>query len=191
MPRLEREDIVWGLRELVARARAAGIVGARIYIVGGAALRLAYFDRPATGDIDARIHLAAELQPIIDEIANQRGWMRGWLNSAAEKFIPGYGSPVEWVPVLDDQSVSVWIAPADTLLAMKLKAMEGRRGRDEDDVAYLLAINGIASAEEAEELLGSFFPGDALNDRAYATLIRIIDDGLPPPVPPMDVDLGG
>lgn len=190
MSRLEREDIIWGLREVVRRSRAAGIVGARVYIVGGAALRLAHFDRPATADIDARIEHASQLQPIIDEVADERGWARDWLNSAADKFIPAYGASVDWEPLLDDESVSIWLAPTDTLLAMKLKAMEGRRGRDEDDVAHLLAINGIATAAEAEELLESFFPGDALNERAYATLTRIIEGGLPEPAELGRVDLG-
>lgn len=186
MTRLERDDIISGLRELVVRAHTAGITGAHVHIVGGAALRLAYFDRPATRDIDARIHPADALQPIVEAIAHERGWDKDWLNADAVSFIPGYGQAVNWLPLHQDEHVSIWVAPTDTLLAMKLKAIEGRRGRDEDDVAHLLAINGIATADEAEELLDAFFPGDALNDRAFATLEGLIAKGLPavPPTPP-------
>lgn len=187
MTRLERDDIISGLRELVVRAHAAGITGARVHIVGGAALRLAYFDRPATRDIDARIQPADALQPIVEGIGVERGWDTDWLNGDAVKFIPGYGAAVNWLPLHHDEHVSIWVAPTDTLLAMKLKAIEGRRGRDEDDVAHLLAITGITTADEAEKLLDSFFPGDALNERALATLESIMAKGLPvvPPAPPL------
>lgn len=168
-----------GLRELAARVRAAGIGGVRMFIVGGAALRLGYFDRPATFDIDARIEPKAVLAPFVADIAVERGWPLDWLNDDAAKFIPGYGKTVEWVPLHDDATISIWLAPADALLAMKLKAMEGRRGRDERDVAYLLAINGIRRSEDAEELLEEFFPGDALNEAAAGRLERIFAAGLP------------
>jgi len=52
---LERDDLIDGLREIVAELRANGEhVGIRI--VGGAALSLRYFDRASTVDIDAAIH---------------------------------------------------------------------------------------------------------------------------------------
>jgi hypothetical protein len=101
------------------------------------------------------------------------------LNDDAAKFIPGYGRAVNWAPLWEDETVSIWLAPADAMLAMKLKAMEGRRGRDERGVAYLLAVNGIATAEEAESLLEEFFPGDALNEETAERLERIFAAGLP------------
>ncbi len=52
---LDRDDLIDGLREIVAELRARGEhVGIRI--VGGAALSLRYFDRASTVDIDAAIH---------------------------------------------------------------------------------------------------------------------------------------
>jgi hypothetical protein len=188
---LDHGDLVDGLRELIARAHQAGIRGARVYIVGGAALRLAHFERDATMDIDARIHGIEELQPIIDDIGRARGWEPDWLNDNAAQFIPGYGAKVDWSPVYDGEAISIWVAPADVLLAMKLKAMEGRRGRDELDVARLMAANNITTVEGAEDLLESFFPGDALNDCAHARLQEIIAAGPPELREPPTFDLGG
>jgi len=72
----------------------------------------------------------------------------------------------------------------------ELKAMEGRSGRDERDVAHLLALNGCTNAEEAETILDRFFPGDALNDRAYGVLLAIFETGLPMvPETPAHIDL--
>ena len=49
---LDRDDIIAGLRELIAELRADGeVVGIRL--VGGAALSLRYFDRGSTQDLDS------------------------------------------------------------------------------------------------------------------------------------------
>lgn len=61
--------------------------------------------------------------------------------------------------------MTIEVAPADALLAMKLKA--SRPGRDTDDIRQLLAICGIDSAEAADALSTEFFPGDSLTDRAW------------------------
>jgi len=191
MKKLGREELIDGLRELVRRAHASGVTGAKIYIVGGAALRLAYYDRPTTPDIDAKIEAFGQLKPLVEEIAAERGWYPDWLNDQAAKFLPVVGDfDIDWQPIHDDEHISVWIAPVDALLAMKLKAMEGRSGRDERDVAHLLALNGCTNAEEAETILDRFFPGDALNDRAYSVLLAIFETGLPMvPETPAHIDL--
>ncbi|QAV70083.1 hypothetical protein ESZ53_06315 [Salinibacterium sp. UTAS2018] len=66
---------------------------------------------------------------------------------------------------------------------MKLAA--ARPGRDPDDIAKLLSLNGIATVAAAEELYENFYPGDALPDRTIALLDRIFSVGLPtaPPRP--------
>lgn len=49
---LSRDDIVGGLRELIALLHASGEV-AGIRLVGGAALALRYFERGTTQDLDS------------------------------------------------------------------------------------------------------------------------------------------
>jgi hypothetical protein len=78
---LSRQDLVDGLRELIRRADTAGVTGVSIRIVGGAALRLAYFERPTTADIDAQIEPLDRLAPIIADVARDRGWPPNWLNN--------------------------------------------------------------------------------------------------------------
>ncbi|RFA08992.1 hypothetical protein B7R54_06975 [Subtercola boreus] len=185
---LEREDIIDGLHELIARSRAAGIRGAEIKIIGGAALRLLYFDRPSTVDIDAFIEPHAEIEAVSLAIAEKRHWNADWLNDKARQFIPSWGQDVEWRLIHQDGHISVWVAPVDALLAMKLNALGGRAGRDASDVAKLLRLNGIETVEAAEELFERFYPGDAFSARTVAALERMYRIGLPghpvtPPVP--------
>lgn len=102
---LDRDDLIDGLRELVRRAREARLSGISIQIVGGAALRLAYFDRPTMMDIDARIQPADSLAGFVEAIAVERNWPLDWLNANASQFIPAWGAGVEWRSLLDDDSV--------------------------------------------------------------------------------------
>lgn len=175
---LEREDLIDGLRELVREAHAQGLTGVAIRIVGGAALRLAHFDRDTTVDIDAQILPLDQVQPIIGQIAGRRGWPTEWLNNNAVMFLPSWGRGVDWETVFDDGDVSISIAPIDALLAMKLNA--SRPGRDTPDIANLLVLNEIDSVDGAETLFESFYPGEALPEKALRLLANIFDIGLPP-----------
>ena len=186
---LDRQDLIDGLREVVRRAHAQGVRGVSIKIVGGAALRLAHFDRETTADIDAQITPLATITPIVAAIARDRGWQADWLNDQAAMFIPSLGRSVEWQSLLDDTNVSIAVAPIDALLAMKLHA--ARPGRDFEDIANLLALNDIVDLESAEELYESFYPGDALPDRTIVVLERMIAEGPPPkPTTPPPPQLG-
>ena len=183
---LDRQDLIDGLREVVRAAHEKGITGVSIRIVGGAALRLAHFDRDTTADIDAQIEPMDRLMPIIEAIARDRGWSSDRLNNKAVMFIPTWGQAVDWEPILEDANVSIAVAPLDALLAMKLNA--ARPGRDTDDIAKLLALNNIDSVVAAESVFEYFYPGDALPERAIKLLERILKVGLPPkpsiPPPP-------
>ena len=176
---LDRDDLIDGLRELVRRARTEGISGVSIQVLGGAALRLAYFDRPTTMDIDARIHPVESLAALIAAIAVERDWPVDWLNANASQFIPAWGMGVRWRPLLDDDSVSIWVAPVDVLLAMKLHALQSRPGRDADDVAKLLRLNDIEDVTAAEEHYGRFYPGDGFTPRTHDAVQRMFQIGLP------------
>ncbi|RZT64362.1 hypothetical protein EV140_0607 [Microcella alkaliphila] len=180
---LDRDDIISALSELIARARDAGVTGVTIEIIGGAALRLGYFDRRTTVDIDARISDEAALAPHVRAIARERGWPDDWLNTKAALFIPAWGEEVEWNTVLDNETCRVAIAPPGALLAMKVKAMERRGNRDAGDVAKLITLLGLRSADEVDDLYGAYFPGDAMSPVAFARVERIFDIGPPEPEP--------
>jgi len=185
---LDRDDLIEGLRELVHQTHEQGISGVSIRIVGGAALRLAYFERATTADIDAQIDPLAQITPIIEQIALERGWPSDWLNNEAVGFIPAWGQAVDWAPIFDDETVSISVAPIDALLAMKLNA--ARPGRDTEDIAKLLVLNDIKDVDEAEAVFESYYPGDALPERTIQLLRRIFDAGLPPrPEAPSSPDL--
>lgn len=134
---LERNDIIAGLRDLVAELSAAGEV-AGIRIVGGAALALRYFDRGVTRDVDT-LHVNpgsdAAVAAAAERVASRRDWDATWLNFEVTNVdaLPTLGRAVEWETIADRDGVVIQVASPEALLAMKLRA--NRPGRDTRDNA--------------------------------------------------------
>lgn len=187
-----RDDVIDALRELITELRTGG-EPAGIRLVGGAALALCYFDRPSTRDLDA-LHIRPGTDEAVaraaDRVATRRGWDRGWLNfevtsTGAE---PLYGRPVEWETIYEGGDVVIQVASPDALLAMKLRA--NRPGRDTDDIRQLLALCEIDTVEAADDLYTDFYPGESLSDRAWKTVVAILEAGPPQkPAAAGEVDL--
>lgn len=182
---LERDEIITGLRELVAELRAAGEI-AGIRLVGGAALALSYFDRGATQDLDAlHVHPGSDesVAAAAERVANRLGWDAHWLNFEVTNAdaIPTLGRAVEWETIYDNDGIVIQVASKEAMLAMKLRA--NRPGRDTRDIRQLLALCNIRTIEEAEELYEEFYPGDLLTKRAERMVTAILA-GEPTPAPP-------
>ena len=179
---LDRDDLIRGLRQLVTSLRDRG-EPAGIRIIGGAALSLRYFERRTTEDIDAKVHPTEPTLELAADVASASGWPADWLNTKADHFIP-LSTEVGWEPLYADGDVSIWVASAPALLAMKLRA--SRPGRDDDDIANLLSMCAIADATEAADLYETYYPGEVLPDKAIRMLDAILSQGLPamPLTPP-------
>ncbi len=189
MTRFDHDLLQEGLRQLVVRLRESG-TRSGVRIVGGAALALRYFERESTVDIDAHFIGSADVvERAASAIARANGWPEDWLNRKAAGFIPEYGiHPVRWATLYEDGNVAIQVASPEALLAMKLKA--NRPGRDEADTANLMAICGIATLDEAEELYEEHYPGEALPDRAIRMVEMILRVGVPDaPASPPDIDI--
>ncbi|MBO9626370.1 MAG: hypothetical protein J7484_08355 [Microbacterium sp.] len=193
MTTFTRDDILSGLRDLIAELRASGEV-AGIRLVGGAALAIRYFDRRATNDLDA-LHVHPGSDDVVltaaARVGARRGWDDGWFNFAVERTgsLPSFGRrTVEWETIYDEDGILIQVAAEDALLAMKLRA--NRPGRDVDDIRHLLVLCGTTTLDDAEELYEDFYPGDTLTDRAVGIVERILATGLPVDVtPPGPIDL--
>ena len=188
---LERDDIIVGLRELVAELRGAGEV-AGIRLVGGAALSLRYFDRGVTQDLDS-LHVRpgsdAAVAAAAARVAQRHDWDASWLNFCVTgaDALPTLGRAVEWETIYDHDGITIQVASKEALLAMKLRA--NRPGRDTRDIRLLLGLCGTATLAEAEALYEDFYPGDSLSDRAVGMVTAILASGpiTAPETPPAPV----
>jgi hypothetical protein len=129
-------------------------VRGQIFIVGGAAMALAYSTRRITTDIDAAFEPKGVIYAAAEKVAEERGLPTDWLNDAAKAFMPGKDTQARPLPAID--GIEVTTASPRYLLAMKLMAM--RFGEDDEDIEILLEQCDMHSAQEALDLLNDMYP---------------------------------
>lgn len=166
---MDREEIVAALTELAAELRRGG-TSADMYVVGGAAIALAYDERRATRDIDAVFEPKSAVYEAAAIVAEQRGLPAGWLNDAVKGFLAG-DDPAA-TPVLDLPGLRCLAASPRTLLALKVLAH--RVGEDEEDVRLLAGQLGLEGADQVLAVAEETF-GDRLDVAARFFVEEIFD----------------
>lgn len=150
---MRRDEIVAALNALGARLFERGVEG-EVYVVGGAAIAMAYDARRATRDVDAVFEPKQELYTAADEVGVELGLPPGWLNDGVKGFLAGPDDDA--ATVLEVPGLRVLAASPRILLAMKVLAH--RIGEDDDDVRLLARELGLADAQAvlavAEEVYG-------------------------------------
>lgn len=144
-------------QELVRREQDA-----TVFIVGGAAMALAYDEDRSTRDVDAAFQSSfEEAEPFLrvtSEVGQRRGLDEDWLNDGAKGMMPGEDDAAELI--YEGEAIDVYVASPEYLLAMKLHS--GRPGRDIDDAVKLWSIAGFGSEEQGLKLLKSKYPPQLL-----------------------------
>ncbi|MGH2782051.1 MAG: DUF6036 family nucleotidyltransferase [Thermoleophilaceae bacterium] len=157
---MDRPEIVAALTALAEELRRRG-VQAEMYVVGGAAIALAYDTRRATRDIDGVFEPKAAVYEAAAQVSEQLGLPPGWLNDAVKGFLAG--DDPEAAPVLDLPGLRCLVASPRMLLALKVLAH--RVGEDEDDVRLLAGELGLHTGAEVLALAEEVF-GDRLDTAA-------------------------
>ncbi|MFT3862144.1 DUF6036 family nucleotidyltransferase [Micropruina sp.] len=157
---LDAEAVRGLFQELSDRLAASG-VHAQLFVVGGAAMALAYEQGRLTRDVDALFVPAPEVRQAAEAIGADRGLEPDWLNDAAKGFLPGQDEHP--ATVFESEALLVQVASPEYLLAMKLHA--SRDERDLDDAAILFTRLGYTTPEQGIDLLTSIYPTDRLLPR--------------------------
>ncbi len=116
---LGREDIRALLDDLSAEL-AAREARAELFLVGGAALAVAYDATRATRDLDAVFIPTGTVRKAAAAVAQHRGLTEDWLNDAVKGFLPGPDPDAQ--RFYSSDSLIVDVASPRYLLAMKLFA---------------------------------------------------------------------
>ena len=150
-------------RELSERLQAKGLT-AQLFVVGGAAMALAYDEQRVTRDVDALFEPASEVRAIAEEVGERHGLEPDWLNDGAKGFMPG-GDEFPRT-VFESTSLLVQVPSPEYMLVMKLHAARG--DRDLDDAAKLFNASGFDDPQEALALLErSYSPSTLLTKHVY------------------------
>lgn len=171
--RFGRDQILELLGELGLVLDRQGIRG-EMFVVGGAALALAYSTRRSTRDIDAVFEPKVLIYEEAAMIAERHGLDRSWLNDAVKGLLPGPDPAPQEIAELPGLRVTV-ASPA-YLLALKVAA--ARVDRDADDIRFLAEICGLTTPREildlTEQIIGPHRP-------LAAKVQFLVEELFPPP----------
>jgi hypothetical protein len=165
--RTELERAFTALGERLARR---GVV-ADIFIVGGAAMALAYDANRVTRDVDARFVPHGIVHEEAMRVADDLGLPRWWLNEQASVYISDKDDTGKR-RVFDHPGLRVMAASPHHIFAMKALAA---RARDVEDLRLLAEIAGVESADDAIQICADFYPDEPLSERSIAVLRELFN----------------
>lgn len=120
-----------------------GVEG-RVFVVGGAAMVLAFDARKATRDVDAIFEPKTQVHEASRKVAESLDLPDDWLNDAVKPYTPGT-DPMA-LPIFEKPGLVVTAASARYMLAMKLRA--ARVELDASDIGFLADLLGLHRADE-------------------------------------------
>jgi hypothetical protein len=157
---MSRPRILRALKGLAEEMEGRGVRG-EVFIVGGAAMALAYSSRRSTRDVDAIFEPKAVIYEAARSVAEQQGLPDDWLNDAVKGFAPGKDPNSRMI--FSTASLEVAAASPEYLLAMKLLA--SRVDQDVDDIRVLYGLCGFKTSDDGLDLVERFYPGRTLSPR--------------------------
>jgi len=149
MDKLHKEDMLRYFGEINSRLKAINKVG-EVYIVGGAAISLAFEGRDATEDIDAIYKPRSEIRKIIKVMSDEYNLRSDWLNNDAEHFVT---ASMTFTLLFEHSNLKVFHIDAECLLAMKLASARPESYPDMDDCLLLMDRLGISEEKELLRLV--------------------------------------
>lgn len=153
MSLLSREELTGLLEEIAAELESRGVRG-DLFIVGGAAMALAYNTRRTTRDLDAVFEPKSVVQDAARAVATRHDLPPDWLNDGVKGFLPD--EDLNATTLFDRPGLSVRVASPRYLFAMK--ALAARIERDANDLLHLYRLCGFASLTEALECVAQHCP---------------------------------
>lgn len=177
-PLLDAAQVRALLTELGARLADDGIEG-RLFLVGGAAVALAFSRRRVTRDLDAVFEPKREIYDHAAAIAREHGLPPNWLNDSVKGLLPDKTPPVEGTASFTAPGLHVGIASAEYLFAMKAAA--ARLETDGEDLRMLARELGITTPTQALDLVERFYGANRLTPKTQLILEAIISDSPPQP----------
>ncbi|MHB1533318.1 MAG: DUF6036 family nucleotidyltransferase [Acidimicrobiales bacterium] len=139
---------------------------ADMFVVGGAAMALAYSPGRRTRDVDAVFSDPVAVYEAARAVARRMGLPRDWLNDAVRTYLLGTDAGAR--PVYERESLQVGVASPEYLLAMKLLA--ARVEQDAGDIRVLYRICGYSTPAEGSGLLERYLPDVPLPERTLDLL---------------------
>jgi len=159
------------LRELAAELDHRGVKG-RMFVVGGAAMALAYGRDRVTRDIDAVFEPKEEIYRIARMIAARHGLAADWLKDGVKGFM--HGADPDATVVFDEPGLSLEVASPRYLFTMK--ALAARVDRDARDLQWLYQLCGFTSVADALDHLERTAPAAWLTTKSRFLVQELLQE---------------
>lgn len=169
---LDRDAIEVLLQELARRLEERGVQG-RLFVVGGAAMALAYGRGRATQDVDGVFEPKEVVYEAAREVAMERGLQPDWLNDGVKGFL--VGADPDASTYLDEPGLRVEVASPRYLFV--LKALAARVDRDAGDLVTLFRLCGFRDVEDALGHVEQHAPSALLQPKTEFLLRELLTDG--------------
>lgn len=138
---MNRDDIIQALTRLGERLDARGL-RADLYVVGGAAMALAYDVRRTTKDVDAVFEPKAEVYREAIALAPEMNLPSDWLNDGVKGFLLSQDAGAR--DAFEAPGIRVQAGSPEMLLVLKCLA---HRMEDEADTRVLADLAGLRTAD--------------------------------------------
>jgi hypothetical protein len=171
-PLLGRERIRELLTELARRCAAVG-AAVDMFVVGGAAIALAYSEIRATRDVDAIFEPKMRVYEVATSMADEIGLPHDWLNDGVKGLLPDFEDRGRRF-TLDGEGIHIVVPSPEYLFAMK--AVSARIGIDDDDLRLLGSLTGITAADEAYEATERYYRRERISEKAGFYIQTIFQD---------------
>jgi hypothetical protein len=167
---LGRAELLAALQAMDDQLSLRG-VRAELFVVGGAAMAIAYDARRSTADVDAVFAPTDVVREVAKKVGADLGLEPDWLNDGVKAFIPS--EDPDRISVFEGSALSVAAASPHFLLAMKLLA--SRIGRDQDDIRFLYELCGFSTLQEGLDLLERCYPQHLILPRVQFLLQEMLE----------------
>lgn len=172
----DSDTIRYLLAELGTRLQQRG-VEARIFIVGGEAMALAYSRRRITRDIDAVFEPKSVVYEEARRMADDIQWLPAdWLNDGVKGLMPDLVASELATETFATPGISVGVASAEYMFAMKASA--ARSEVDRDDIRTLIDELDIESVDAAFAILERHYSAQRLTPRTQFILEELVSEYL-------------
>ena len=141
-------------------------VVADLFVVGGAAMALAYDATRVTRDVDAMFVPHGVVVEESRAVAEELGLPPWWLNEQASVYVSGKEDPGKR-RVFDHPNLRIMVASPEHIFAMKALAA---RARDVDDLRSLATLAGVHTVDDALRICTDFYPDEEVSPRAHRVL---------------------
>lgn len=163
------------LTELGSRMVARGIE-ARMFVVGGAAMALAYSRDRLTRDIDAVFEPKAVVYEEARLMADELALPPNWLNDGVKAILADLEPPALATETFTAPGISVGIASGEYMFAMKASA--ARSEADREDLRTLIDLLQIASVDDAFAIVERHYDRRRLAPKVQFILEEVVTEAL-------------